>query len=510
MALGNFFDEFFGLFTAKNAASPLAPRPDEIKREGAWMVKNGLSEAILGFDPTNQGEELSQLDSLFKNNRWYLASNMRQLLSQLYVEHGLIQTIVDVPVDDGMRGGVTFKSKQISPDQLEELHAEFEQENLMSGVIGQSLKWNRLFGGAGILLITNQDPQSPFDVTQIKQGDPVDLRAVDLWELYYDHQNVDGFNPADENTLDDPSFDFYRYYGRKVHKSRVMMLRGLTAPSFIRPRLRGFGLSIVEAIVRSMNQFLKSNNLAYEVLDEFKIDIFGIKGLAQSMLDADGMAAVKRRVHLANAEKNYKHAITMDAEDTYTQKQLTFSGLADVLKEIRMQIASDLRMPLSKLFGISASGFNSGEDDIENYNGMVESQVRQKVKHHVIKIARIKCQQLFGMSPDDLQVEFQPLRVLSAEAQETVKTAKFNRLLAARTANLITYEAFQDGCNKESLLPVQIDSTEEELLAGELEQNEARAESAAALEPEKTEEAAPAAAAPASKTAAKDAPEAKT
>lgn len=508
MALGNFFDEFFGLFTAKNAASPLAPRPEEIKREGAWMVKNGLSEAILGFDPTNQGEELSQLDSLFKNNRWYLASNMRQLLSQVYVEHGLIQTMVDVPVDDGMRGGVTFKSKQLGPEELEQLHAEFEQENIMSGVVGQALKWNRLYGGAGVLLITNQDPTTPFSFDQIKQGDPVELRAVDLWELYYDHQNVDGFNPAEKDSLD-KGFDFYRYYGKKVHKSRVMLMKGLAPPSFIRPRLRGFGLSVVEAVVRSINQFLKSNNLAYEVLDEFKIDIFGIKGLANSMLDADGIAAVKRRVALANAEKNYKHAITMDAEDTYNQKQLTFSGLADVLKEIRMQIASDLRMPLSKLFGISASGFNSGEDDIENYNGMVESQVRQKAKHHVIKIARVKCQQLFGMAPDDLQVEFRPLRVLSAEAEETVKTAKFNRLLAAKTANLITHEEFQDACNKDSLLPIQIESTDDELMAAVEAEAEAKAEAAGETEGD-DKEAAPAPAAPKSTTAAKEAPEAKT
>ena len=31
----------------------------------------------------------------------------------------------------------------------------------------------------------------------------------------------------------------------------------------------------------------------------------------------------------------------------------------------------NLKMPITKLFGISAAGFSSGEDDIENYNSMI-------------------------------------------------------------------------------------------------------------------------------------------
>jgi phage-related protein (TIGR01555 family) len=436
---------------AKNAT--VLP-PAEIQKESRLMIQNGLTEALLGFNPGSIGVELSQVDTLFKNNRWYLISNMRQLLSEIYVEHGLVQTIVDVPVDDGLRGGILFKSEQLSPEQIEELRVYFEREDIIGSVVGQALKWNRLYGGAGILVITDQDPMTPLDLDAITEDSPVEYRAVDMWELFWDKQNVEGYDA----TIQEHEFEHYSYYGMKIHKSRVLRLKGLTAPSFIRPRLRGWGFSIVESLVRSINQYLKENDLVFEVLDEFKLDIFKIEGLAGTLLAPDGEQKVRQRVQLANQQKNFQNAMTMDAKDDYVQKQLSFSGLAEIMKEIRMQIASDMRMPLTKIFGISAAGFSSGEDDIENYNAMVESQVRAKCKYEILQLAGVACRKLFGFVPDDLTGEFKPLRILSAEQEENVKTQKFNRVLAAKQANEITTKEFRDSCNKDNLLPVQLDT----------------------------------------------------
>lgn len=435
--------------TTTNALPAVDPKVKEI-------IRNGLEGAIMGFNPGFSGGQISQTETLFDNLRFYMVSNMRQPLSQAYVEIGLVQNVIDVPVDDGLRGGITFKSKQLSPEELEELHIYFDQEGIMPFVVGQALKWNRLFGGAGILILSDQDPGSPFDVSQISEDSPLEFRAVDMWELFYDKQNVEGFNPA----IDEPAFDFYNYYGLKVHKSRVMKMKGLVAPSFVRPRLRGWGFSVIEALIRSINQYLKSNRLSFELLDEAKVDFYKIKNLANTLMTAAGQEATTKRVALANWQKNYQNAVTMDSEDEWDQKVLNFAGLSDMLKEIRIQVASDLRMPMTKLFGISASGLaNSNEDDIENYNAMVESQVREKCKYDIIRIAEICCQKLFGYVPDDLQGEFKSLRVLSGVDEQTVMTSKFARLLQAKQAGLMTTKEFKDACNKDGLLSIQLDTS---------------------------------------------------
>lgn len=487
-----------------NQKKPAPPRllSREMTSEAENMVRNGLSEAIMGFTPQSMGVQLSQAETLFKNNRWYLISNMRQLLSQIYVEHGLIRTVVDVPVDDAFRHGYRIKTKQLSPEELEKLEAEIDREGDVH-VGSQAQKWNRLYGGAGIIILTDQDPETPFDISSIREGDALEYRAVDMWELYWDKQNTEGYDV----TLQEQEYEFYSYYGLKLHKSRVLKMKGLTAPSFIRPRLRGWGFSIIESVVRSINQFLKETDLTFEVLDEFKLDIYKLDGLATTLMSDEGTAQVRKRVQMTNQQKNFQNAITLDSKDDYVQKQLTFAGLAEIMKEIRMQIACDLRMPLTKIFGISAAGFNSGEDDIENYNSMVESEVRAKTKYEFIKMLEIRCQRMFGMVPSDLSISYEPLRVLSSEQEENVKNAKFARLMQAKQANEITSLEFRDACNKEELLPIQLETDDQTLQdledtaalgAGDGEAN--RTDSQKAVAPP---------AAPASSTAAKEAPEVK-
>lgn len=430
--------------------------PLEIRNEQENMTKNGLSAALMGegWGTPGWGVQLSQTDTLFKNNRWYLISNMRQLLSELYVEHGLVQTIIDVPVDDGLRGGIEIHTQQLSEDEITELQTEMKRKNDL-GIVAQALKWNRLFGGAGIVIITDQAPDTDLQLTLIKENTPVQFRAVDMWELYWSKQNTEDFSVAiDAGAMN--TTEFYDYYGVKVHHSRVLKMVGLTAPSFIRPRLRGWGFSVVETLIRSINQYLKANNLSFEVLDEFKVDVFKLKNLANTLLTPSGEQKVRSRVQLANQEKNYNNALTLDSEDDWDHKQLSFSGLAETMQGIRLQVASDMRMPLTKIFGISAQGFNSGEDDIENYNSMVESQIRQKAEFEILRMIEIRCQQMFGMVPDDLSLTFKPLRVLSSEQEENVKTQKFTRLLQAKQAGEISSQEFKEGCNRDKLLGIQL------------------------------------------------------
>ena len=179
-------------------------------------------------------------------------------------------------------------------------------------------------------------------------------------------------------------------------------------------------------------------------------------------MSTEGTRAIHNRLQIANMEKNYMNAITMDSEDDFGQKELSFQGIAETMIGIRMQVASDLRMPLSKLFGISSQGFGSGEDDLENYNSMVEGTVRKRAKRHLIFNGQLRCMQLFGHIPTDLTGEFKPLRVMSTEQEEGIKTQRYNRLADA-TSSLMPIIEFKEACNKDNLLVVKMDTSIEAL-----------------------------------------------
>lgn len=429
----------------------------------APSVQNSLTE----FSQNLMGSpfltpQISQSNTLFKNNRWYLISNFRQLLSELYVEHGIIQTLIDQPVDDAFRSGFEIKTNALDGEDIEDIEAWIEHSDAMTALKG-AMKWARLYGGGAVLILTDQDPELPFSVDTLKKGDSVEFRAVDMWELYYTYVGktnltIDG---GEVDRVDSGIDNCYDYYGHKIHRSRVLRIEGRQAPSFVRPRLRGWGMSEVERVVRSFNQYLKNQDVVFELLDEAKIDVYKIDGFNTALMTSAGSNQVSSRVQIANQLKNYLNAITMDTGDEYEQKQMSFTGLGEMLIQIRQGIASDLKIPVTKLFGVSSAGFNSGEDDIENYNSMLEGEIRSKCKRFIVEILRIAMQVNFGITPDDLKITFNPLRILSAEGEETVKDRKFNRLQQSYLSGAIDRKTWAQGINKGSLLPVEVDENAE-------------------------------------------------
>jgi phage-related protein (TIGR01555 family) len=188
-------------------------------------------------------------------------------------------------------------------------------------------------------------------------------------------------------------------------------------------------MSEIERMVRDLNSYLKNKNLIFELLDESKVDVWKVKNFNKSMMNDAGTAIVSSRIQKANQIKNYNNALVMDIEDQYEQKQLTYSGLSEMIKENRVGIAAALKMPMTKLFGLSAAGFNSGEDDIENYNAMVESDVRTPCRTVLRRILGLCFQQLYDFVPK-FEFKFKPLRIMSEKEEEEIKTSRQNRIMS--------------------------------------------------------------------------------
>lgn len=437
--------------------------------KGEEKFQNGLGNALgfaqfsgvpgnFGGNYMTSGQQVEDSTTIFDNLRWYLVSNFRQMLSQAFAEIGLIQTICCVPVDDGLRGGFTLKSQQLNEAQIKDLQIVMKREGDIHN-IGWTAKWNRLYGGAGtLILVDDQDPEKPLNLRAINKKTEIECRASDMWELFWDRINIegDGYDPA----IQQQRFTYYNYYGENVHKSRVLRMKGLEAPSFIRPRLRGWGLSEVERLVRSINQYLKSTSLTFEVLDEFKVDVFKLHNLINTLLTPDGEQKIRQRVALANWGKNYQRGIVMDQQDEWDHKQLSFAGLAEAQAGIREQVAADMRIPITKLFGTSASkGIGqTDQNDMENYNSMVQSDVRDKTEYDLLRVAEIRCQQRYGFIPDDLEIEWPSLRELTETDAQTVKTGVFTCALQASEANKINDKEFRDILNKANVFPIHLDS----------------------------------------------------
>jgi len=404
-------------------------------------------------------------------------------LSNSYAHIGLVQTLIDQPVEDALRGGFKIETNgQLDDDDMKLLMTTLDEDGDITEC-KQTEKWGRLFGGAGLLVDDGADPSDDFSPDQVKPNKPIFFVSANRWELLPSFITLAGYQPmtADGKSFGRPqayNIQTYSYYSvTGINPERVKRVLGVPAPSFIRQQLQGWGMSELERCLREINSFLKFQDLLFELIDEAKIDIYKIEGFNEALASSQGTNMIQKRIQLANMLKNYKNAIVMDKDDEYEQKQLgtVFNGLAAIYEELRMNLSAALKIPMGKLFGTSASGLNAnGEDAIENYNALVET-VRKKLEPLLKWVVSIRCQQLFGFVPD-FAIQFPSLRVMTSTEEEAVKTSKQNRALAIFDRGVMAVEKLEETLTKDGLISVKLEKSpefrEQQLTAGQPKKEE--------------------------------------
>lgn len=409
------------------------------------------------YEPT-----ISTPATLLESADYGILTLNRTGITYAYKTFSMAQKVVDAPVDDAFRGGIEIKIPEISDaEDMAELYEAMEMGNDLE-TAKLVMKWDRLFGGAGLIVNTDQDPSTPLNPARLNNG-RLGFIAADRWELIlsglmtagpgYDSLGVTQLELA-RDQYGYASLGRYNYYGVPLDDTRVCKVAGREAPSLIRPRLQGWGISVLEGCLREINTYIKFQNLLFELADEAKIDVYGIEQFNEQLATAQGTALIKLRIGLANWIKNYKNALVMDKEDTYEQKQIAFSGLADIMEQFRVSLCAATGIPYNKLFGASATGFGSGEDAMENYSALIDTEVRAKANPLLRAIVGLRCHQVFGFRPK-FTIEWKPLRVLTGVEEEQVKTSKQARVMALRAADQITGKEADEILHKENLLTIE-------------------------------------------------------
>lgn len=435
------------------------------------------------------------------------------LLSRLYQQFGLIQALIEVPVVDAFRGGIKFtgyEKKVVVPEQRkkrkmfsfwneddtagkekpdfeveqQKKREQWEKDNrkidtemtkdddeyFRQAITGEEIRrmeiyirraeiwskvqqavfWKRLYGGAGIVIMDGRDPSTPLNLEDINEKTDLDFYVTDNWELSGTEQGAISLNAID--WLSDVPFTVR---GHKIHKSRVIPLKGKEFPPLYRPMGRGWGMSILEPLVRTLNKGIKNENVIFELLDEAKIDIFSFYGLNDALQDEQATDAITKRVGYASMVKNYMKALLLDSEDVYQQKQIHFNGLADLKVDSRVDMAADARITMNKLYGTSPAGFNSGEADRETYADTVEAEVRIPTEAAIIRILEVVGRKVLGKTLD-FDIYWESLIRTSEYEVEKMKTLKLANLNEANIWGRITNKEWQEAVNKDNLLGIEV------------------------------------------------------
>ena len=420
-------------------------------------IDNSLTDLVAAVQiQATGGSALSSYGTISYANNYALITLNRIILTYLFAGNGIFQTAIQLPIQDGIAKGIKIESGEMSPEDVDIILDWFEEYDIWSLILNAKT-WARLYGGSAIIVNCDQDPEKPLNMKRLKNA-PIEFYDVDRWELSISGTGAHDFLSFDDMTKSDELY----LNGQKLDRSHVIMLTGKRAPSYVRRQLRGWGMSEAERMLRDLNNYLKTQDVLYEILDESKIDVYKIDGLANKLLTVGGTAAIQKRIQAANEIKNYVNALILDQKEEYEQKTLTFAGLADVMRENRIGVASAFRMPMTKLFGLSASGFSTGEEDLENYNQMVESEIQASIRPVVRELIKIACANLFGYVPD-FRFSFPPLRVLPELEREQINASKIERMLALYDRGLVTDgKKIADELAKEEVISAELSAAFEQ------------------------------------------------
>lgn len=411
-------------------------------------VKNGGFEDF-SDSMNDMFETRGSVGSMVKLYDNTLLTNNESMLTSLWNKRGILRTYVELPVDDALKGGI-----EITSDNLDdESHSKLEEEFLKYiPALKEAMYWARLYGGAGLVVLNNGlELKEPLTLNgKVKD---IDFLAVDRWRL----GAKQGFKDADINLLyGNNALSYFQgsdkvnVNGKSVDNSRVILLRGDYAPLLTRQRVNGWGLSVLEKVAPNYDTYEMVQNLVYELMKEGKTSIFKFKDLMNSLASGE-FEHIIQWIRKSNNLKKQIQTLVMDSGDDYQAVQPNLTGFADVLKTIRQGVCADFRMPMTKLFGLSASGFNSGEDDIDNYNSMIESTIRPELRNCINKMLEVICVSQFGVLAKGLRFSFKNLQELSAVEEENVKTSKWNRYLSQYQAGLISDVELKQVMEKEGL-----------------------------------------------------------
>ena len=417
------------------------------------VLTNRLSDVsmtLAGINGGTGGSYLSSYNTQAFSNNYSLITLNRIILTYMYTGNGIFQTAIQLPVQDAIGKGIEIESGELDNEDIDQVYDYWEEIGLWQTILNY-MTWVRLFGGGALLINTNQKPEKPLSLKNLDKT-PLEFYDLDRWQLDTNIAIFDDWDSYLSNVSDGDGL--IHLYGEPIHESRFLRGQGKRAPHYIRRQLRGWGMSEGERMIRDLNLYLKTQDSTFELIDEAKIDIYKINGLANKLLTSGGTSAITNRIQAANEIKNYVNALVLDAQEEYEQKQINFTGLAELMDQNRMGVAAALRMPLTKLFGLSASGFNSGDSDLENYNQMVESEVRSQLKPVVRTLLKVTMSHLFGYVPQ-FSFKFPSLRELTPEAEQTVKTQESSRLLAIYDRGLMDGEELMQSMRKAGVVQIE-------------------------------------------------------
>jgi len=342
-----------------------------------------------------------------------------------YRSSWLVRKIVDVPALDMTRA---WRDWQTDAPNIEILETE-ERRLQLKDKCKRALILSRLYGGGALLLGTNDgDPMQPLNPAAVKKDGLTYVHVVSRWQLALGAQRLD---PADPWVNKPEYFELNTNPAAggliRLHPSRVVEFVGQRVPegSYLSSNLVGswfWG----DPILQSIGQAVKNADTAQDgfaaLIDEAKIDILKVPDLINITSTDEGASRFLTRLQAAAQGKSTWRMLAIDALEDWQQKQITWTGIPQVIDTFLLIVAGAADIPMTRLLGQSPRGLQStGDGEERDYQSMIKARQEEILAPALDRIDELLIPSALGSRPSDIYYAFGPLQDESEKDGATIE-----------------------------------------------------------------------------------------
>jgi phage-related protein (TIGR01555 family) len=408
---------------------------------------------------------------------WYL-------LISLYRDNWLVSKTIDGIADAMVNKWINFPT-DLPPQKVKRL----EQVMVRTGTQNQvltALKWARLFGGAGaVMIVKNSGPlDKPLKFDDVPLDSFRGLIVFDRWS---------GISPSSKISSD---LDFPLDYGLpetyrinlerggsfEVHSSRILRFTGRIMPAWEFQADQRWGVSEIERVFQELK---KRDNTSYNLASLiFRANIFELrqKGLSQmiSGLNASAQAqkAFADSIQAQTQLMSNQGIVVSDPEGGgLSTHQYGFSGIADVYALFQRDWCAASEYPYSLMFGREGGLGQSNEGDEHAFYDSIGQKQKREIDPQFRKLIPTVAMSTWGKVPDDLEWKWNPVNNPSDKQKAELATATSQSVVAVFNAGIVSQKTAGEELKQaastnglwDNITDEDIAAMSEEALGGEMQ-----------------------------------------
>ena len=365
-------------------------------------------------------------------NAYYCASTITDdQLTNAYDTSWLARKVVDVVAHDALRH---WRDWQAPAEMITAIEAEEGRVGVRRHILTGLIR-ARLYGGSAVYIgISGQRPEEPLDPASIGRGGLSYLVPLSRSDIQSGPLDLDPLSPHYGTP------ESYSVRGVTVHPSRLVVQHG-AVPADPTLRADGWGDSVLRTTMSAvMDADSVTRNIASLVF-EANVDVFRIPDLMASVAVPSYRTKLIERFGLANVSKSVNRALLLDKEEGYDRRQITFSGLPEIVNQFLAIVAAAADVPITRMLGQSPGGLSStGDADLQNYHDALSGIQHLCVTPAMTVLDEVLVRSALGEYPDGVHYLWAPFTSPSAQERATIGKTNADTAVALASTGLLTPE----------------------------------------------------------------------